>query len=47
MGGFARVCDLISLESMLESIRDKAPVKKDANVEAARAAYDRTKEVVV
>ncbi|HUV62182.1 MAG TPA: 2-oxoacid:acceptor oxidoreductase family protein [Thermoplasmata archaeon] len=47
MGGFARVCDLISLESMLESIRDKAPVKKDANVAAARAAYDRTKEVVV
>ncbi len=47
MGGFARICDMISLESMLESIRDKAPVKKEENVAAARVAYDRTKEVVV
>ena len=44
MGGFARVCDDVSLDSMLESIRDKAPVKKDANVAAARVAYERTRE---
>ncbi|UCE44775.1 MAG: 2-oxoacid:acceptor oxidoreductase family protein [Methanobacteriota archaeon] len=45
MGGFARVCDEVSLESMLESIRDKAPVKKEENMAAAMEAYDRTKEV--
>lgn len=47
MGGFARVCDEVSLESMLESIHDKAPLKKDENVAAARAAYDRTREVSI
>ncbi|UCE81011.1 MAG: 2-oxoacid:acceptor oxidoreductase family protein [Methanobacteriota archaeon] len=47
MGGFARACEDISLESMLASIRDRAPTKKDANVAAAQVAYDRTREVFV
>ena len=46
MGGFARICDDVSLDAMLESIRDKAPVKKEENVAAAKAAYDRTRKVV-
>jgi 2-oxoacid:acceptor oxidoreductase gamma subunit (pyruvate/2-ketoisovalerate family) len=45
MGGFAKICDKVSLDAMLESIREKAPVKKDENVAAAREAYDRIKEV--
>ena len=45
MGGFAKICDDVSLEAMLESIHEKAPVKKDENVAAAREAYDRTREV--
>ena len=45
MGGFARICDEVSLDAMLESIREKAPVKKEENVAAAREAYDRTREV--
>jgi 2-oxoacid:acceptor oxidoreductase gamma subunit (pyruvate/2-ketoisovalerate family) len=45
MGGCARICDEISLEAMLESIREKAPVKKEENAAAARDAYDRTREV--
>lgn len=45
MGGFARMCDWVSLEAMLETIRQVAPVKKEENVAAARDAYDRTREV--
>lgn len=46
MGGFAKICDMVSLDAMLDSIREKAPVKKDANVAAAKEAYERTTEVV-
>ena len=45
MGGFAKICDMVSLDAMLESIREKAPVKKDENVAAAREAYDLIREV--
>lgn len=47
MGGFARICDWVSLDAMLETIKIVAPVKKDENVAAAREAYDKTKEVVL
>jgi 2-oxoacid:acceptor oxidoreductase gamma subunit (pyruvate/2-ketoisovalerate family) len=47
MGGFARICDDVSLEAMTESIFEKAPVKKEENVAAAREAYDRTREVSI
>lgn len=45
MGGFAKMCDQISLEAMLDSIREVAPVKPEENVAAARDAFERTKEV--
>ncbi|MBU1157914.1 MAG: 2-oxoacid:acceptor oxidoreductase family protein [Candidatus Thermoplasmatota archaeon] len=47
MGGFAKMSDWVSIEAMLEIIREVAPVKKDENVEAAREAYERTREVAV
>jgi len=46
MGGFARMCQTIALDPILESIRDLAPAKKEENVAAAREAYERTAEVV-
>jgi len=45
MGGFARMCDVVTLEKMLESIRDVAPAKEEENVAAAKEAYERTVEV--
>lgn len=47
MGGFAKMCDWVSLDAMLETIRAVAPVKKEENVAAAREAFEKTKEVVV
>ena len=47
MGGFARMCDAVSLEAILDSIREEAPVKEEENVAAAREAYQRTVEVTV
>ena len=44
MGGFACVCDTVSIDSIVESIREEAPVKEEENVAAAREAYDRTME---
>lgn len=44
MGGFAKMCPSISLEPLLESIRELAPAKEEENVAAAREAYERTKE---
>lgn len=44
MGGFAKMCDKIALEPILESIREVAPVKEDENVAAAKEAYERTIE---
>jgi len=44
MGGFAKICDAVTLDSILESIREIAPVKADENVAAAKEAYDRTSE---
>lgn len=45
MGGFAKMCDVVSLDKLLESIRDVAPAKEEENVAAAREAYERTAEV--
>jgi 2-oxoacid:acceptor oxidoreductase gamma subunit (pyruvate/2-ketoisovalerate family) len=45
MGGFSKICDDITLEAMVESILEKAPVKKEENAAAAREAYERTHEV--
>ncbi len=45
LGGFARMCDSIELEPVLESIREVAPVKEEENVAAAMEAYEKTVEV--
>jgi 2-oxoacid:acceptor oxidoreductase gamma subunit (pyruvate/2-ketoisovalerate family) len=47
MGGFAKMCDLVSLDAILGSIRELAPVKEEANVDAAKEAYEKTIEVKV
>ncbi len=46
MGGFAKMCSLITLDSILESIRELAPSKEEENVAAAKEAYERTVEAV-
>lgn len=46
MGGFAKMCSLITLESILDSIRELAPSKEEENVAAAKEAYERTVEAV-
>ena len=45
MGGFVKMCPMISLDPVLDSIRELAPAKKDENVAAAREAFERTVEV--
>lgn len=45
MGGFAKMCDIVALEPILESIRELAPSKEEENVAAAREAYEKTSEV--
>ncbi len=45
MGGFAKMCDMVSLDAILSSIRELAPVKEEANVSAAKEAYEKTAEV--
>jgi len=47
MGGFAKMCDKISLDPVLESIREVAPSKEEENVAAAKEAYERTIEANV
>jgi 2-oxoacid:acceptor oxidoreductase gamma subunit (pyruvate/2-ketoisovalerate family) len=47
MGGFARMCDTVSLETILDSIREEAPVKEEENVAAAKEAYQRTVEATI
>lgn len=45
MGGFAKMCNVVTLDSILESIRELAPAKEEENVAAAKEAYERTVEV--
>lgn len=47
MGGFAKMCPSISLDMILESIRELAPAKEEENVSAANDAYERTTEVAI
>lgn len=44
MGGFAKMSGLVTLDSILESIREIAPVKEEENVAAAREAFEKTRE---
>ena len=40
LGAFAKVTGLVKIESIVDSIKTKAPLKKDENAEAAVEAYD-------
>ena len=44
MGGFAKMSDFISLDAILDSIRELAPVKEEENVAAAKEAFEMTTE---
>ena len=39
LGAFSRFTDLVRLESILDSIRERVPVKVEENVKAAKEAY--------
>lgn len=43
LGAFVRLVDLVSLDSLLHAIEVEVPAKKEANVAAAREAYDGVK----
>jgi len=40
LGAFAKLTGLVSLDSLLETIRERAPVRKEENAAAAKEAYD-------
>ena len=40
LGAFSRTTGLVSIGAVIESIEESAPVKKEANVQAAREAYE-------
>lgn len=39
LGAFARACDVVSIDSILESVKESVPAKRDQNVAAAQDAY--------
>ncbi|MDI6856351.1 MAG: 2-oxoacid:acceptor oxidoreductase family protein [Candidatus Thermoplasmatota archaeon] len=43
VGAFAKVSEIVKLESVLEAIKEIAPSKKEENANAARDAYERVK----
>ncbi|MCJ7518033.1 MAG: 2-oxoacid:acceptor oxidoreductase family protein [Methanomassiliicoccales archaeon] len=45
IGAFVKMFPKISIGSLLESVREAAPVKKEENASAAKDAYEITKEV--
>jgi 2-oxoacid:acceptor oxidoreductase gamma subunit (pyruvate/2-ketoisovalerate family) len=47
MGGFAKMCSWVSLDAIVESIREIAPQKTEENVAAAREAFELAREGVV
>lgn len=46
MGGFAKMCDIITLDAVVDAIREEAPAKVEENIAAAKEAYGRTVEAV-
>jgi Pyruvate/2-oxoacid:ferredoxin oxidoreductase gamma subunit len=45
VGAFARASGLLDLKSIEKVIGEMAPVKREANVAAARKAFEKVKEV--
>lgn len=43
IGGFIKLVDLVSLEALLHAVEVEVPVKKEANVAAAKEAYHNIK----
>jgi 2-oxoisovalerate ferredoxin oxidoreductase gamma subunit len=43
LGAYVRLTNLVSLETLTETVRDMAPAKKEENVEAVREAYNQMK----
>ena len=43
IGGFAKLTDLVSLDTLLEAIEKEVPVKREANAAAAKEAYHSVK----
>jgi 2-oxoisovalerate ferredoxin oxidoreductase gamma subunit len=43
LGAYVRLTNLVSLETLTETVRAMAPAKKEENVEAAKEAYHQTK----
>jgi pyruvate ferredoxin oxidoreductase gamma subunit/2-oxoisovalerate ferredoxin oxidoreductase gamma subunit len=46
-GAFARASGLISLESVLDAVKEAVPVEKERNETAAREAYERVTEITI
>jgi Pyruvate/2-oxoacid:ferredoxin oxidoreductase gamma subunit len=40
LGAFAKATGIVKIDSLVESIMDSAPAKKNENAEAAKEAYD-------
>jgi 2-oxoacid:acceptor oxidoreductase gamma subunit (pyruvate/2-ketoisovalerate family) len=46
LGAFAKITGILGLDSLLEAVREEAPIKKEENVAAAKEAYESaTKEL--
>ena len=43
LGAFSKITELVGIEAITEAIREKAPIKKEENVKAAREAYEEAK----
>jgi 2-oxoacid:acceptor oxidoreductase gamma subunit (pyruvate/2-ketoisovalerate family) len=42
LGALVRISDVVSIDTLVESVLEKSPVKKDENAKAAKEAYDET-----
>jgi len=43
LGSFSKITGLVGIDALLDAIEEKAPLKKKANVKAAREAYEKAK----
>jgi len=41
LGAFSKITGLVGIDAITEAIREKAPIKKEENVKAAREAYEK------
>jgi 2-oxoacid:acceptor oxidoreductase gamma subunit (pyruvate/2-ketoisovalerate family) len=43
LGAFSKITGLVGIEALVEAIKEKAPIKKEENMQAAREAYEEAK----